>query len=657
MHLVWISDSPTTPSGFGNVTAAVCSGLARRGHQVSILGWQTKVSTEWRGCHLQAAGRDPWGSDALFAYLVRHRPDAVVALADAWWLPYFAAPHLRRQMELLNAPWVLYFPIDGELADGSLPRSWVELLREVDLPVAMSRYGQDVARRCGVNAEYIPHGVDVNVFAPPSDKHAAKAELGQDGRFVVLSDSRNQPRKLLPRLLDVFAGFAERRPRAVLHVHTDPDDEFARSAYYCYDVRADVEQLGLSGRVSFTPGFAVKPDRGLSIERLARYYQAADVHLLASSGEGFGLPTLQAAAAGAVPFASDYSASRELVCGHGEPLRVADWTYTEFGIGRALIDIEDSVEKLVRYHDDPALLAEQAQASRRFALAYDWERVVDEWDALLRSLSSHTLTVSPVAAPPDEVEQMLPSIPGVLVRAKVVSRQLGRLEASISADLREKAGDIRIPATSPPSKLLGAEIGRKAALIGVGAGDDLLFEALKRVFPSLSGWRVPALNRPATEESRGSGPEGITWWGCNADAQAGAAGRGRGPARSGARISSPAFLQGLVRVNLILDRDGSMSEPMRIQAALAGVSCIGPSGAPLQHELWPDAVAKGTVETYLLSRLLLTDAAKLREVALRGRATAEELYPEALTEARAALEAGATRPRASEPAVMAAEAN
>jgi len=41
MHLVWISDSPTTPSGFGNVTAAVCGGLARRGHRVSILVWQT----------------------------------------------------------------------------------------------------------------------------------------------------------------------------------------------------------------------------------------------------------------------------------------------------------------------------------------------------------------------------------------------------------------------------------------------------------------------------------------------------------------------------------------------------------------------------------------------------------------------------------------
>ena len=118
---------------------------------------------------------------------------------------------------------------------------------------------------------------------------------------MVLSDSRNQPRKLLPRLLDVFARFAEGRPDALLHLHTDPDDEFARSPTYSYDVLADVRQLGLERQVRFSPGFSMRAGGGLTLEALAAYYRAADVHLSASSGEGFGLPTLQAAAAGAVP--------------------------------------------------------------------------------------------------------------------------------------------------------------------------------------------------------------------------------------------------------------------------------------------------------------------------------------------------------------------
>ncbi len=325
LHIAWVSDSPDTPSGFGNVTRAVCEGLARRGHRVTIFGWQTKRAFDWNGCRVLPMAKDPMGGDALYAYLLRHRPEAVIALADVWWLPYFASPHVRRQLELTETPWILYFPIDGENAEGLLPPSWIELLSEVDIPIAMSAYGQEVGRRCGVNAEVILHGVDLGIFSPPPDREAAKAALGLAGSFVVLSDSRNQPRKLLPRLLDVFARFAEDRPDAVLHLHTDPDDEFASSSYYSYDVRADIAHLGLDGKVRFTPGFTMRQGQGLPIEELARYYQAADVHLLASSGEGFGLPSLQAAAAGAVPLACAYSASRELVEGHGEAIAVADW--------------------------------------------------------------------------------------------------------------------------------------------------------------------------------------------------------------------------------------------------------------------------------------------------------------------------------------------
>ena len=88
-------------------------GSPRAGHQVSILGWQTKQAHDWNGCRVHAVGTDPMGSDALYAYLIRHRPDIVIALADVWWLPYFGSPHVRRQMELTGTPWALYFPVTG----------------------------------------------------------------------------------------------------------------------------------------------------------------------------------------------------------------------------------------------------------------------------------------------------------------------------------------------------------------------------------------------------------------------------------------------------------------------------------------------------------------------------------------------------------------
>ena len=328
------------------------------------------------------------GGDALYAYLLRHRPEAVIGSPTCGGSRTSRRRTCGGSSSSLRRRGSLYYPIDGENAEGLLPPSWIDLLQEVDIPVAMSAYGQEVSARCGVNADVILHGVDLDVFSPPADRAAVKASLGLKDSFVVLSDSRNQPRKLLPRLLDVFARFSESRPDAVLHLHTDPDDEFASSSYYSYDVRADIAQLGLDGKVRFTPGFSMRPGEGLPIEELARYYQAADVHLLASSGEGFGLPSLQAAAAGAVPLACAYSASRELVEGHGEAIAVADWGETEFGIRRALIDVEDASAKLARLYDDRDELGLRSGDLDEFAEGLGWDDIVGEWDALLGSIGS-----------------------------------------------------------------------------------------------------------------------------------------------------------------------------------------------------------------------------------------------------------------------------
>jgi len=487
MRVLWISDSPETPSGFGNVTRFVCAGLAARGHQVSILGWQTRQLHEWNGCRVHPVGSDPMGSDALFAYLVRHRPEVVIALADVWWLPYFSAPHVRRQMELTDARWALYFPVDGNTANGLLPPSWIELLRMVDVPIAMSRYGQQVATDCGIDCDYIPHGVDLQVFAPPADREQAKRDVDAEGRFVVLSDSRNQPRKLLPRLLDVFACFAEGRPDALLHLHTDPADEFARSPTYSYDVRADIRHLGLAEQARFSPGFTMRNGCGLSLEHLAAHYRAADVHFSASSGEGFGLPTLQAAAAGAVPMAGAYSASLELVEGHGEPIDIGDWTETEFGIRRAMIDVDDAVARLARLYDDRGLLRERSAQSHEFARAYDWNNVVGMWDDLLASVGTRRPRARPREAEVVHVET-LPAAGGASITVKRVERSFGRLEAAIVSDARRQTSDVRLPAMPKACDIAGVRVPRRFGRVCVGPGSALEFLALRRIFPRLEGW-------------------------------------------------------------------------------------------------------------------------------------------------------------------------
>ena len=366
------------------VTREVCGRLVDRGYGVEILGWQQHGRTErWRDIPVHPVRHDMFGADTVLGYLIRQRPDFVITLADVWWMSFLADPPVQRFLDQSGARWVLYYPIDGADPSGRLPASWRRMLETADVPVAMSRFGAEVSAACGVHADYVPHGVDLDVFAPPVDKAAAKAQLGYEGQFVVLSDARNQPRKLLPRTLDIFERFARGKDDVVLHLHADPDDDAARSDLYHYDLRADIAALDLQGRVRLTDGFVMRGGLGLSPAELAALYRTADVHLLASWGEGFGLPNLQAASAGVVPIAVDYAASRELVDGHGFAIPSESTVVDEFGLVRSLLDRDAAVEALEQLYRDRELLADRSRRCREFAESYSWDGVVDGWESVL----------------------------------------------------------------------------------------------------------------------------------------------------------------------------------------------------------------------------------------------------------------------------------
>ncbi|MCM8748144.1 glycosyltransferase family 4 protein [Thermomicrobiaceae bacterium CFH 74404] len=87
-------------------------------------------------------------------------------------------------------------------------------------------------------AEIVPNGVDVDAFSA-----AREAPLAPDPTVLFLG--RPEPRKGLAVLLDAFAHLARLVPRARLEV-AGAGDEIAWAPY-----RAQVERLGLAGRVAF----------------------------------------------------------------------------------------------------------------------------------------------------------------------------------------------------------------------------------------------------------------------------------------------------------------------------------------------------------------------------------------------------------------------
>ncbi len=159
-------------------------------------------------------------------------------------------------------------------------------------------YGADPSR-----IRIVAPGVD-HAFFGPGDRPQARRAIGLPGAApLLLFVGRIQPLKGVSVAVRTLAALGPERDDARLVVVGGPsgphgEEELER-------VRGLVRDLGVEDRVLFVPP---RPH-----ELLSTYYRAADVCLVPSRSESFGLVALEAAACGTPVVASDVGGLRSLV--------------------------------------------------------------------------------------------------------------------------------------------------------------------------------------------------------------------------------------------------------------------------------------------------------------------------------------------------------
>ena len=207
-----------------------------------------------------------------------NQPDIVHAHA------LYQAARLRRGPSAV----VLNFPgepnpryaADIRLADALIADGWAAR----HLPAAL---GQPV--------HTVPKGVDVERFRPTGSN--VRAELGLDGKRVILSVARFVPIKNVALLVDAMAIVAERD--ALAHLLLVGEGPELRS------LRGQVDRLGLQRRVTFAGH--VRHDQ------LAPFYRTADLFALASEFDNSPNVVLEAMACGLAVVATDVGGVSEYV--------------------------------------------------------------------------------------------------------------------------------------------------------------------------------------------------------------------------------------------------------------------------------------------------------------------------------------------------------
>ena len=170
-----------------------------------------------------------------------------------------------------------------------------QLYRSCDEVIATTPLQVDmIVGDYGAPAEHvnmIPPGYDDNRFFPMSvaSRNALRQRLGYTGK-AVLAIGRLARNKGYDLLIDGFAVVATRIPDAVLHLAVGGTAPDANEQKILDELKAQAAALGLAERIKFS-GFVADAD-------LADHYRAADVFVLSSRYEPFGMTAIEAMACG-----------------------------------------------------------------------------------------------------------------------------------------------------------------------------------------------------------------------------------------------------------------------------------------------------------------------------------------------------------------------
>lgn len=329
MKVCIISDFDFRSSGYFNISVALGSGLAKRGHEVIAAG-------------LGYRGEEHDFPMSIIPCMSMQEVFAVTQNLSSLWgfdimLVIMDIPIQESFINsLANKDALNYVGIMPVEAD-PLCTSWALALMQMDKALIISEFGTEEARKIGVDAVYLPVGIDTTAWRPPTpeERIALRKSFGfEEDEFVFLTVAYNQERKLLSRGMEMFADFIYGTHNSEEYSGLSP----IRKAKYAM-VTAEHSPVGwrlrdLAQELKISDKFVLF-ERGIPHKTLWGIYAASDAFLLPSKAEGLGMILLEAMSVGIPCLGTDCTGIRELLSDGRGKLIPYDYTIRDpFGNGK-----------------------------------------------------------------------------------------------------------------------------------------------------------------------------------------------------------------------------------------------------------------------------------------------------------------------------------
>ena len=322
------------------------------------------------GIPVYAKGSEAWGNDVLAANATHFGADIVITLMDAWVLKPNTITRIR---------WVPWAPVDHHPIPGAVER----VLRFAWQPIAYSRFGYEEMKKADLSPEYVPHGIDTKRFRLRNKEDARTQTKMPQGALIYGMVAANKGIPSRKAFYEVFAAFAmllEKHDDVYLYVHSERSERMQglnlpECAKFC---GIPDDRIGFPDPFQYLLSYPT--------EVMAKLYSSFDVFVNPAYGEGFGIPIVEAQAAG-VPVILNNVTSMPELC-------FAGWLTDHYPMYTPLAGlqfppkIEDIYRAMLAAYDlNDGERKEMRQKARRGALKYDAEKVTGKyWKPVLEKL-------------------------------------------------------------------------------------------------------------------------------------------------------------------------------------------------------------------------------------------------------------------------------
>ena len=384
--ILWYGDAVSN-TGFGRVTHSVLEHLCKK-HEVVVFGINYSGDPHQYPYKIYpAAAQNPsdrFGIGRVQNVVEMERPDFIFCLNDIWIVnQVWERVHLLQRA--LKFKFIAYFPTDSEW----YPATLLRYIKDFDFAItftieqAQRLMAHKISpKRLGV----VPHGLDQGRFYE-MDKNECRDKLGiPHDKFVVFNGNRNQPRKNIDLTIKAFAEFAKGKDDVILYLNMNEKDLGwdIKSLFSTEMTRRDIDP---TQRLCMTPMInylQAPPDEDLNV-----IYNAVDVGINTSSGEGWGLVPFEHAMCRKAQVVPNHTSNKDIWKNSGLLIDVAAWFIDkDLGVERGMVDPVHAAELLTKLYDDRDYMSEVADKCFECANnpMYKWDKIAEGFDKAMQEI-------------------------------------------------------------------------------------------------------------------------------------------------------------------------------------------------------------------------------------------------------------------------------